>query len=337
MATTPKFNSEGDEDPDKIEIQNESHTVTPDSILPAGVLGRGIRMVSDRKTEINAAAAAKFLEIPNTQWERHVRDRHVQYLAKAMERGSFHWEWVILAVANCKKKQYRMNGQHSMWAVLSLKDDISEKVRLLEYDCDTENDLRTLYRSFDRGAVRSAANLTKSALVGMPGYEDTNDRILTTLLQGFAIWRWPQEDERRSIDTDERIYIMQKEHKELAQRICAFQSSLPYNNEYKHLHKRAAVAGAMFATFSVAPNIAADFWTAIGNGLGLQESNDPRYKLRTFLQTSLVRDTSGGARLAKRQITTEYMYRVCVNMWNSFRRNEAVTNVRPTPSRVKAT
>jgi len=94
--------------------------------------------------------------------------------------------------------------------------------------------------------------------------------------------------------------------------------------------RRAAVAGAMLATFQKAVKASDDFWGPVCDGVGLEKKNDPRWQLRNFLLTHNQSNVRTGD-----LVTAEDTYRICVNLWNHWRKGEEVSTVRTTDQRFK--
>jgi hypothetical protein len=81
--------------------------------------------------------------------------------------------------------------------------------------------------------------------------------------------------------------------------------------------RRASVLAGMLETFDAAPQKAVEFWTGVCTGLNLGEKTDPRYKLRTALQTSTVMSANSGS---KKRVDAETMYRWGIFAWNMWRK-----------------
>lgn len=289
-----------------------------DEVLCVTDLGKGLQLKASRKIDFNKKRALWLLEeVEEFLGDRRLRQAHVDYLVKTMQRGTFHPEWVHLIVCDYKGKTWRMNGQHTAWARLEMPDDWPCAVMLQEYIAKSEQDMRILYSSIDRSAARTKANVIHSYLKGTNGFADIPAWIMKVLTPGFSVWQWQKTNQRRQHDGDDIAYLLQTDFYELAMRVGGFLKRMG-NKECGHV-KRAPVVGAMFATFQKAPRIAHDFWAPVILGTGIDSTSDPRMKLRNSLQAVSM---SSGSRTGKRYVSQEAMFRMCIFAWNAFREDK---------------
>jgi hypothetical protein len=296
-------------------------------------LGSGLRVKRERKIRLNEGQATKILELKEFVGDRPLRNKHVISLARAMVRGTFRPEQVKLITCELDGDIYRMNGQHTAWAVLELvatenePKDFPIQVELLEYEADTEYDMRMLYSSIDRGTSRTRDNITHSYLAGTEEFGRFRARTLRLAPQGFSLWFWTARHDRLQHDADAVAYLLRTDHVDLATKVCAFLNRLS-ERECGHM-MRGSVAGAMFATFHKAPQVASGFWGAVAEGTGIDDRQDPRLKLRNELMRTAV-DSGGGSRSEKKKVSQEFMFRQCLAAWNAFRENRTLQILKAT-------
>ncbi|TSC78026.1 MAG: hypothetical protein G01um101424_160 [Parcubacteria group bacterium Gr01-1014_24] len=286
------------------------------AVLNVTGLGDGLKLVATRKLNFTREEAEKLLGHEEFVGDRTLKNRHVDYLIQAMERSTFHPEWVSLVVCKHDGKTYRMNGQHCAWARSYMPRGYECAVTMLEYTAKSMEDMRTLYSSIDRSSPRTRANVITSYLAGTTEFEGVKSNTLRVVPMGFAMWLWKTKHERRVHDGDDVAYLIKTEHYDLARKVAAFLDRHS-SKDYKHL-LRSAVVGAMFATFNKAPQVALEFWGPIATGTGIEKVGDPRLRLRNELQRVAV-DSGQGSHSDKRRVSQELMFRECITAWNAFR------------------
>jgi len=298
-------------------------------------LGEGIALRNRRTVEFTTEFAADFLSRYAEFWvndekvDRKLSDNHVIYLGREMLSSNFRWEQVNLVIAEVEGTIYRLNGQHTAWARLYADDEGLDKktrcpVQLLRYNCETIQDARRLYASLDRGRPRGQNTVVQSHLLGTEEFEGYKSSQLSLLSQGLAFWMWDSMHTRGLHGGDDRAYLLLKDYHKLALAVGNIikQSKA---SDFKHM-KRAPVVGAMFETFSKAPQIAHDFWLSVRDGVGIGDKEDPRWTLREYLKNTILSKSKVHADL--KIVTQEETYRACVHMWNAHRSGRRVKHIR---------
>jgi hypothetical protein len=307
----------------------EPHTIEmpKERVYDISSLGEGLALKMRKAHELTNRNAEAFLELADFPGDRKLQEPHVVFLARQMTAGTFRWEQVSLITCFWEGTEYRMNGQHTAWARLTSKlpDSHRTPVQLLKYEAKTEQDMRQLYASIDRGKPRNMGNVVISYLAGREEFPDYTKSLLKKLCQGLALWKW-ESDEQRSLHTgDERAYLMLTEHHKLALSVGNFLKTSE-TADSKHMN-RAPSTAAMFATFHKAPQIAAEFWRVVRDGVGIDRKEDPRHALRNYLMTTALAATSR-AGPDVRIVTQEEMYRGCLLAWNQYRANKPLRQIR---------
>ena len=290
-------------------------------VLKVMGLGDRLKLVQTRKMDFTVEEAHKVLQHEEFPGDRTLRNGHVDYLISAMMRGTFHPEWVNLVICKFDGKTYRMNGQHTAWARIYMDKGYSCPVTMLEYTAKSMEDMRILYSSIDRSSPRSKGDVIKSYLAGTPEFEGVKAQTLRVAPQGFAVWFWKSKHERNQHDGDDIAFLIKTEHYDLTMKVCGFMDRHS-TRDCKHI-LRAAVVGAMFATFNKAPQIAMEFWGPVANGTGIEKTGDPRLKLRNELIRVAV-DVGTGSQSDKKKVSQEYMFRQCVGAWNAYREGRSL-------------
>lgn len=309
--------------------QNATHFTMPDEpIYDISQLGEGIRLRKREVVEFTQVFAENFLEYAEFVGDRPLQEPHVVFLARQMEGGTFRWEFVNLIVCGLEGVIYRLNGQHCAWARIeaNLPRGTRCPVALMHYEAKSEQDMRQLYATIDRGKARNMGNVVVSYLSGRTEFPDYSKALLRTLAEGVALWKWEQSETRALHTGDERSYLLLTDHHKVALNVGQFiRDSDP--KDFKHL-KRMPVVAAMFATFDKAPDIAKRFWAVVRDGVGVQEKGDPRHALRNYLfQTALAAKAQSSPDV--RVVRQEEMLRGCLQAWNAHRAGKQLKTVHP--------
>lgn len=314
------------------------------SVQPIEDLGKSLTLVEDRKVEFTVKRAEELLRLPefvvqDSVVDRNLRDAHVTYLLSAMQRGTFHPEWVQIVSCVCDEKnsgnskgtEYRMNGQHTAWARIYMDNDWPCPVRWLVYRAATVQDMRRLYASIDRGAARNFGNVINSYLAGTSQFKGIGQDRLKRIVAGFAFWHLggTAKNAANKIHPDDIAYLVQTEHTELTAIVAAFCQTLK-SGMHTQMVMRSPVIAALYETFNVLKIKSAEFWEPVRDGTGLESKNDPRLRLRNLLMTTNIEDRANRRRL----VDPEELYRICIHAWNAWRRGVELSNLRgPTDSK----
>jgi len=305
-----------------------------DDILNVAGTGKGLVLEADRKVDFTRAVATKILEAKEFPGERRLRDDHVIYLNSTMKRETFRAELVRLITCTCKEDDltYRMNGNHTCWALLEMPEDYvcPGKVTLSHYVAKTFEDVRILYTSIDRGASRTRAHVIMARLAGIEQFVDLKREVVRVLSQGYSFYKWANASERNKHDGDDVAFLMQGEDKNIVSVMVAYLKTFSVPS-VKWL-TRAPVMGAMFTTFEKDPEAARLFWDSVREATGFTEVSDPRRKLRDELMTKALmggRTTRRrGGRKEKNLVISEEMYHWSIHAWNAWRSGKTLQSLR---------
>jgi len=291
-------------------------------------------LLRDEPFELSVDAATNILELQTFAGERLVDDRHVQELYDEMILGRFRPEQVRLAVCYVGDDLYRINGQHTCWARINMPPAYKCHIRKLTYRVPNLQELKKLYAVFDPSySARSVGHLTRILLLDTPATENISVQVISNLAVGFKFWRWGSTPEFRRQGHNEVSNEIQK-YANLFQAVATF-----YQPFYKasHIGKRSAVIAAMFECFDKKPSIAESFWKPVCDGLNLTDPQDARYILMKWLQGASLDAAHYDQKKGKKVVSTEDMYRVCINVWNRWRKDEKISGgLRTTNKRFQA-
>lgn len=280
-------------------------------------LGEGLKRLEDKPVEMNLKLAEEVLSLHDFAADRKMDMNHVARLKSAMERGTFIPDLVQLITCQCKGTTYRLNCQHVAAARLQMPKEYRCPIRHIRYSAKTENDVRRLYASIDRGKPRNKATVVTSYLFETPEWAGFGRHVIGWISEGLSLWLWQSKHVRTFRDGDDRAFLLMTDYLDLGRKVGRFIQS-HQNNVIKFL-RRAPVIAAMFATFQKDEQAATQFWSSIAEGAGFTSSEDPRRVLRDGLMQASLKQGAGGT---KRAAESEEMYRWCVNQWNSWRRGD---------------
>ncbi len=284
----------------------------------------------DKEIEFTKKAAFDFLELKTFEGERAVRERHVQFLFDEWSAGRFLWPNIILASARLGDTEFRINGQHTCWMRVNVperNEPLKVEIRKMIYTVATEEQLRTLYSVFDRGAPRTIGHISRVLLGGGSASRGVPPSLINQLIAGFKLHFSIKSHASRAMSPNEWCGLIENNHAELFGIVGHYLRS---HCDTAVWSKRAAVVGAMFSTFEKNVQGSDEFWKPVFDGINLTAKTDARWQLRHYLETHGSR-TVGGNIYAE----AEEMYCVCLTQWNHWRAGEPVSNVKSVTARPK--
>lgn len=296
------------------------------------------KIISDGEINLSLDRAYQFLELATFNGERPVSETHVQFLFDEWTAGRFMWHHILLASAELDGKIYRINGQHTCWMRVSIPktfEPVKCVCRDMVYKVENEQQLRTLYSTFDRGKHRSVGHVSRVLLTDTEAARDLPSHVITKLVAGFKVF-WTEDHNKlaeKGLNVNEIVGIISKNYSSLFNVVGHwFRSHYDMGGLSGMWLRRAGVLGAMLATFQKSVEAASEFWGPCVEGVGLDTRDDPRFQLREFMMTHSNNNTLSST---KTVVSTEDTYRVCINAWNKWRRKEKSQFLRTTEKRFK--
>lgn len=244
---------------------------------------------------------ATFARLERTAMERPLSTSRLEYLRAQMSKGAVinPPKW---AVAYCKwdGRQYRLNGQHTSKVFGEFPETVRPQVVYEEYECDTLDDVATLFQGFDpRESVRSAGDVTRVVFAANPVLDGYPVRLGQALVGGVFMAKMARREWDEGViqatKTNGRGVTSGDKAKEAAEH-SGFASWLRTefsSNESAAILGRAPVIAAMLLTREKDGERAEAFWKAVRDGSDANPRSASRV-LREFLQA--VRLTSGNNR-----------------------------------------
>lgn len=299
---------------------------------------------STKKTPMTVSLAERMLAlesctINDVSIDRDYRDSHALYLMKCMERGKFRYDMVTFYTASCPNKKiggfdkgtvFRLNGKHTCRAFLTFaagnKTLQFEGPEIRHYQCDTEEDMRDLFRSLDRGLARTSKDIIVATLGGSIGFETLPKNHMKALVSGLQLWLSGGEYSRATnLLIDDVAEMVKTEYKKLAQNVAHFMNAPGTKGKLlSKIFTRSSVVAALYATVNaVGVQRAADFWNPVKDCIGVTGKGDPRYVLHNFLRDTTVlgfnaKSRNRGKDVVEVIVDTETLYRLCILYWNAW-------------------
>lgn len=288
------------------------------------------KILNDKMVNLSKKLAFTFLEQETFSGERAVRETHVQFLFDEWTAGRFLWHHVLIATAELNGATYRINGQHTCWMRVNIPQDaepVPANCRVIDYKVETMDQLRALYSAFDRNAPRTVGHVSRVMLTDTAAGREIIAAVVSQCVAGFKMF-FAEDWRHANANPSELTAIISNNYSELFNIVGRF---IQIHRQDHPFVRRAAVAAAMMATFSKAVKASDDFWGPVCDGVALDKKNDARYQLRQFMLTHGHTSTAAGLQ----KINAEELYRICIQVWNRWRKGEEVFAIKPVDERPK--
>jgi len=269
-----------------------------------GIPGICIRKILD--IYLTPDNMAQHAELPKFVGDRNLDKKHVAYLRRSMEEGSFLWEHVTLAVCWLGRKMYRLNGNHVSHAVcdMPVKFKSPRKVHYVVYEAKAEDAMRQLYNLVDEMKRRTKSDKIKGRLYKTKQLKKIDDpKSLEKIMNGFNqflmkdIWNskrriraseFKPQSESESVNELAKEALGKKNKYVLA--IAKLLGQCESNK--KHAWWKESIA-MMFLTYEYFPKDLRSFWNMVITGAGMKTETDPRWRLRELLQNPKLQISGG--------------------------------------------
>lgn len=289
------------------------------------------QVIKDESVILNKDFAKWYIGLPTFEGERTVVEGHVQNLYDVMQQGTFNPNLVTISTAVLKGRTYRINGQHTCWAVLTTKN-AEYTVRHVQYRVSNIEQLRLLYSTHDRLLPRTDAHLVKIQLVHTAEMDGIAPSTIQRLVPGLRLWMNERAMDQRRCNPQAIAAAVRGPHNATFRKVAEYYAK--HVSTFTEI-KRQAILAAMFATFNVAPTKAPEFWDPVVTGLNLGAKTDARWALRDVIMKSCIQQKGSGK--GRRQLGTEDLYRITILLWNKWREGGGVHSApRATNTRMKA-
>jgi len=274
-----------------------------------------IRLLKSETKQIDVDLIDRFANMTPSVTERPLDDSRVDYITTKVVEGlavPFNW-----AFATLDGKEYRVNGQHSSYALSQMNGSLPNGLvaHIDEYDVKDQAELVGLFRQFDpRKSGRSPRDVANAYASVTPGLENIPTDVLKLGAEGIS-WGHGTIDKLPAKKADDRYEeLTEPQNLDFLQ----FLGSI-INVKTPEL-KTAPVIAAMHKTHFVDLERSAKFWSSVARGGDEFNESDPARVLDTWLR--LLKDKT--RRLDVRSIQ---VYQACVFAWNAEMDGKALTKI----------
>ncbi len=265
------------------------------------------RETSKKTVNLTRRLACQFAEMTAWKRDRSLKPSRLQYLGQ--QRASGLLRSVDWATAKLNGTIYRVNGQHtSHLFAYSEVFPAGHKVTIGEFECDTEQDVATLWGTFDNpeqvrnlGELVSAYAAVYSELDGVPATG------IQRAIQGVHFY--DNGAVSRNIDRKTRVDVINDEK---VREFILF--SAPFVKRRRL--KRLSVVAAMYATWLNAPVKALEFWSQVHDEDHPDRNNGSRVLAR-FLRSNDV-FFGRGASSTNTMWSARAFYVKSIHAWNAW-------------------
>lgn len=238
-----------------------------------------INEASSQFEKITPAKAQMWLDC-TYEYQRSVRPRWVDYLAREMGKGRFlptsNIHFVFFA-----GKSHLINGQHTLHAII--KSGIDQNLPVVRTPAKTDEELAQFYFRYDQSIKRTFSDAARALC--MPEITHISSDKLNRL-SSAVIWIGLDFGARKRILGD-RIPIddLVREAILWADDYIKLEEAItPCAHEIRNAIQRRAVLAVAIVTFRCKPSHALDFWRQVARDDGLRYG-DPRKTLNKWLLT----------------------------------------------------
>lgn len=273
-----------------------------------------------------------WLSVPRLRFDRPIKRKRVEALKEEVRKGHFHTAVWALATVKSTGEKGKGNGSHtgiSFYELVSSGEGLvglnglSPQVVIDEYEVDTEEDLATLYSTFDSPLnARNQSDINHAFAEINPSLKNATRESVDLAVRGLyflahrSMKGMSMEDRARLLNENEDFVL--------------FLDDLFYKDEAKIL-KRGPVVSAMKATWDENKVLSKRFWRAVLLCTGADWRMGDR-KLHDFLHQTVIRTNN-----TRRKVATRVeMFRTCLRAWEAWKTGTPV-NLRVIPAKKKKT
>jgi hypothetical protein len=271
----------------------------------------------DRKKALEFAT--KHASLPHSPVERERDPKRVQRLIDILRDGKalpFQWATVLW-----DGQTVRMNGQHSLQAIVELGQEIPSRLsfHLDQYEADTRSDMIDLFRQFDqRWSGRSSQDIAGAYQGLMTDLVECDRKVMKVAAEGISWCKRTVLDDPAPTG-DDTYDLLQSEN--LLPFFLWF-NGIP--NGRKELLKKEIV-GAIWQTYERSQSGASKFWKEVSYGPDFfLDDKEPG----SVLITELIQATDDEDFRNREFPARSVYYKKAIKAWNAFCAHMKVSTLR---------
>lgn len=280
-----------------------------------------MKMIEQKLVPMSRKLTEEIASMEPVPGDRDEKGWRVDHVAEKMKAGMWHGcKWVVLKTPDGKR--YRINGKHTSQAALRLWNDghagvMDDKARV-EYQLweGSLSEAPQLYLQFDAPeSSRRPGDYIKCEIASSNGrYGSVSNRAVSVSVAALC---FQTEGRSRRLTNDDRIRLLRANMP-----LVQFVEDTLGSKAWRSLGwlARAPVVAAMHATRTKHAIDAAEFWSVVRDGEGMNNT-DPRKRVRDYLMTA--RQGGGGGHnrvgVGSRTVSSRELYVKCIRAWNAWR------------------
>lgn len=283
-----------------------------------------IRKINKTNVPLTMTLAEDFATMPRwqvhgtAQGERSLSRHRVAQLRREHEAGRFRDpEW---SVAWFGGKKFRMNGQHSSTMLAELNGSFPRgmEVSIVEYLCETEEDLLALFQSFDPPwSSRDARAYAGSRIAVEPLLASNEDVTRDIALRSGSAMAFHSRGASARTSARERAQIIHEDPAFVVAHAPYAKGSMGLNRLWS-----VGVGAAMYGTWEAAATATGerdtDGWSAFW--WPVFHETDPNTESMTRVLARFLRQGKGRKDNTKEQMRMTYVK--CLRAWNAWRQGK---------------
>lgn len=269
------------------------------------------RLLESKTLRPNHGLVSEFATMTPAKSDRNILPARMSLLRKEMVTGRF--RTAVWAAVFCKetKQTYRVNGKHTSTLLSQMNGEAPKDIKIYveRYECDTLEDVASLYATFDaKWSARNAGDINKAFAASVPELDGVSLKIINVCVTGMSMSMWGGNYGQYPADQRAQFIISESDFIVWANTILAGDQ-----RKVKHL-LRGSVVAAMYKTWKVAKSESSEFWNAVLIGEG--KVGSPERKLEKVLLTTSV--NAGKGALGLKTASPREIIAKCIHGWNAW-------------------
>jgi len=265
-----------------------------------------IRLASIANQSITRNLAERFLDMPEVEGERPIRESRLKILREEIERNELiAFRWVVARINGIGM---RVNGKHTSYLFSNGTSPPAGATAVIEtYDCDTIEDVKCLWSKFDsQVSSRDFSENVNTFIAGNRSYDGTRPWIVKLVVSGIMLDLFGTGS-KPMFSPSQKLNLLHG-HEAFTQWL----DSIIRGRDYRIL-KRSSVVCAMIKMFYISIDDCDRFWKEIILDTG--EAGSCTRELRNILS-----ETNSGKKVRiRKQITPHELIALCILYWNRWR------------------
>lgn len=291
----------------------------------------GWKMTDKPRTQLaNAALVREFCEMEPVPYDRPLSERRLQVYERILRAKEFRpvtWASTTCLETNCT---YRVNGKHTSTLLSKMQPLPDFYVTIERYQCDTLNDVASLYNTFDsKLGSRTTNDVNLAFAATIPELKGYPSRLIHLVVSAAAQNKWEEKELSRVPPAEKAEELLSEQDFALWMYQNIIQTTSYKGEGSAKCLMRSPVIRAMHLTFRKAKQASTEFWQAVRDETAPNRENPTRILARYLVRVSL-----GGGKQSKATtelVSSREVFVKCIHAWNAWRKGEP-TNLQYKPA-----